>query len=398
MAGRPARAERVLERSKLRTGSLSVALVCPYDLTRPGGVQTQVLGLATELGLLGHDACVLAPGPSDDGPPCRPAVPAETTKGAGSVSIEHVGRSLGLPANGSRAPVAVAPGAGLRVLSRLRGGRFDVVHVHEPMAPLVGLAAAGLGPKPVVATFHRSGSDLAYRLEARMLSKVARRLAAVVAVSEAAAATAATVLGLSGIEVIPNGVRLGAWSGEHPAPNPNGPRRIAFVGRHERRKGLGVLLEAFSRLQHGAELDVMGEGPETRPLRARWAGTERICWLGQVDDATKAAVLSSSDLLVAPSLGGESFGVVLLEAMAAGIPVVASDIPGYRAAAGGAAALVPPGDALSLAAELDRLLEDGAARVRLRVAGLDRAAQFSMAEVARRYVEVYEGVVSRTPT
>ncbi len=370
--------------------------MCPYDLGVPGGVQTQVTGLAEELSLLGHAVVVIAPGAP--GPPAgRP----------GPVRYERAGKSIGIPVNGSRAPVCLDPRSVPATLRALRRRQLDVVHVHEPMAPLVGLAAAAFGPRPVVATFHRSGSDAAYLAEGRALRPVTRRLAAAFAVSEAARETAGDVLGLRDLPIVPNGVRLSAGgrrtSGAPVPGSPGrisgapvpGPRRIAFVGRHEERKGLSVLIDAMAGLGGDVALDVVGDGPRTAALRQRTSGDNRICWLGRLDDTSKAAVVAGSDLFVAPSLRGESFGVVLLEAMAEGTPVLASDLPGHRAAAGGAAVFVPAGDASALAGAISSLLGDEEARASLSAAGRARAEECSMAAVARSYVELYCSVAGQ---
>ncbi|MDA8038471.1 MAG: glycosyltransferase family 4 protein [Actinomycetota bacterium] len=354
-----------------------VALVCPYDVSVPGGVQTQVIALAEELVVLGTRVTVVAPG----GVPSR---------AAGDVAYIDVGRALRVAANGSRAPVALSPAAVVRTAGALHRDCFDVVHVHEPMVPLVGLSALAAARAAVVATFHRSGLDLAYRAEAKALGGLARRIVTPVAVSEAARETAVRALGFTDVAIVPNGVRIVPGGHGDKAPVPT----VVFVGRHESRKGLAVLLEAFGFVEQPARLVVIGEGPETPALRARFASDRRLEWCGAVDDETRRLLVSSADLFCAPSLGGESFGVVLLEAMAVGTAVVASDIPGYRLAAGDAAELVPPGDPVALAGALNRLLADGERRAALAATGRLRAEEHSMARVASRYLELYEAALS----
>ena len=218
------------------TDSLRVALVCPYSLSRPGGVQGQVVGLARALERRAHRATVFAPmEAASDAPSGIEVVPA--------------GRPVSLPANGSVAPVAISVSAAVRARRALRAGRFDVVHVHEPFAP--GLPYALLVDRrlpPVVATFHRSGGSVLYRILRPLTSRLGRRLDLRCAVSEAALATAAEALGGT-FELCFNGVDVGSFEGVEPWPTER--PAVLFLGRHEERKGLGVLLEAFDRLRAG---------------------------------------------------------------------------------------------------------------------------------------------------
>jgi phosphatidylinositol alpha-mannosyltransferase len=196
-------------------------------------------------------------------------------------------------------------------------------------------------------------------------------------------------------EIVPNGIEIAdfavgdAW----PAPTP----AILFVGRHEPRKGLEVLLDAFAELDRDAVLWVVGDGPQTPALRAR--GVSRVEWLGRVSDAEKRARLRGATIACFPSLDGESFGLVLLEAMAAGTALVASEIDGYRdvSRAGVEAVLVPPGDAGSLRQVLGELLDRPDRRSELVAAGRARAAEFSMVGVAERFVGIYERVIAGAP-
>jgi phosphatidylinositol alpha-mannosyltransferase len=366
---------------------MRIALVCPYSCTVPGGVQTQVLGLARALGSGGDDVAVVG---LADGSRMAGRLDAAGLQGA---SFVKVGGSLSISVNGSRAPVSPLPTTMVRTLSALRRFRPEVVHVHEPFVPGPSLAAVSVGPRPVVATFHRSGDDLVYRAFGRLAGGWARRIDAAFAVSTQACETARRCIPqLAGrLSVIENGVEAtGAGEIE---PWPTLAPTIAFVGRHEHRKGLEVLLEAFSLVPAPARLWVMGAGPETARLRSRFGSEERIEWVGAPDDGERRRRLAGADIFVAPSLGGESFGVVLLEAMAAGTAVVASDIAGYRLAAAGAARLVPPGDPAALAAALVDLLGVEQDRQALVELGLRRAAECDMAVVAARYREVYSGLL-----
>jgi phosphatidylinositol alpha-mannosyltransferase len=391
---------------------MRVALVCPYSLSRPGGVQTQVVGLAGAFQHRGHEVSVLAP--LDDG--MSPLPPA--------IELVVTGRSVPLPANGSVAPVTVSPLAVRRGVRALRSTRPDVVHVHEPFAPGVplGLLVAG-GLPPEVATFHRSGSSLFYRGLGPVVRRLGRRLAARCAVSVAARTTAASAVD-GDIEVLFNGVDCDRYARADPWPSHRPV--VLFLGRHEARKGLGVLLEAFDRLRGSggaddgggagrAELWVAGDGPATAELRRRWPPDEDIRWLGTLTEDEKVRRLAAAEVLCAPSLGQESFGLVLLEAMAAGTVVVASDIPGYRDAAGGRAVLVPPGRADALADALAAVLEgrramtaaetssgtsspgEASSRRRWLDEARDRASAFSMERLADRYEAIYAAVIEGRP-
>jgi phosphatidylinositol alpha-mannosyltransferase len=241
----------------------------------------------------------------------------------------------------------------------------------------------------MVATFHRSGADLAYRAYGHLFSAYSRRVDSVIAVSEEAAETAQACIGhvLGDIGIIPNGVELRRLASIEPWATSS--PTICFVGRHEPRKGLQVLLEAFPLLPDSTRLWVMGDGPEHVRLRSRFGTNPRIEWLGRVSDDERAARLAGADVFVAPSLSGESFGVVLLEAMATGTAVVASDLPGYRLAASGAARFTVPGDAVALADAIREVLLDDAERSALQEAGRARAAECDMASVADRYRDIY---------
>jgi phosphatidylinositol alpha-mannosyltransferase len=362
---------------------MRIALVCPYSLTVPGGVQTQVLGLARALGARGDEVAVVGPAEESE-------VAGRLDEAAlGGAVLLRVGSGRPVSVNGSRAPVAPWPAAMARAVSALRGFAPEVVHVHEPFVPGPSLAAVVAGPRPTVGTFHRAGNDLAYRAYGHLVGVWARRLDAVFAVSEEAARTAQACIGHlpANMGIIPNGVEADLLASVEPWPS-SAPT-VLFVGRHEHRKGLGVLLDAFEALPAPAQLWVVGEGPETGRLRARCASQARVVWLGAVDDAERARRLAGADVLAAPSLSGESFGLVLLEAMAAGTAVVASDLPGYRLAAAGAARLVPPGDAGALARALLEVLGDAAQRADLREGGLRRARECDMRAIADAYREVY---------
>ena len=360
---------------------MRIAQVCPYSLTVPGGVQGQVLGLAHALRAAGHRVVVLAP---CDGPPPEPG-------------IRSLGPSVPLVSNGSVAPIAPDVHCALRTVAALRDEPFDVVHLHEPLVPGPTLTAVLAAEAPLVGTFHRSGPSSAYGALRPLLVRWARRLAVRCAVSAEAAATAREALG-GDYELVFNAIELEPYraTAARPAEAPT----VFFVGRHEERKGLAVLLAALPLLPPDARLWVAGGGPQTAQLRAAHPDP-RVEWLGRISDADRIARMKGADVVCAPSLRGESFGIVLLEAMAAGTPVVASDLPGYRNVAGPdrEALLVPPGDGAALAAALGAVLSDPALAARLVEAGARRARDFSMARLAERYLEVYRRVaVAPRPT
>lgn len=353
---------------------LRIGLVCPYSLSLPGGVQGQVLGLARALRHRGHDVRIIAP---TDGPVNDPGVVS-------------VGTTILNPSNGSVAPLAPDPPAQLRTLRALRDD-FDVLHVHEPLCPGPTVTAVVVHPAPVVATFHAAGDQPAYRYLGWLARAIARRIEVLVAVSEDAKNLASTALEGTWT-VLFNGVEVDSFD-VAPWPRTTGRRVVLFVGRHEERKGLGVLLAAVRQLPSDVEVWVAGTGPQTEELRARYPD-DRILWLGRIDDEERNRRMVAADVFCAPSIGGESFGVILLEAMAAGTPVVASDISGYVRVAGGLdeepAALLPPaGDVRLLAADLRAVLDDPELASRLVAAGRRRADRFSMARLAAAYEELY---------
>ncbi len=355
-------------RTKLRIG-----IVCPYSLTIPGGVQEQVMGLARELRRMGYETRVLGP---CDGPP-----PASF--------VSPLGNSLPTASNGSVAPIAPDPSAQFRTIRLLMEEDFDILHLHEPLAPGPTETALFLHPAPIVATFHAAGVSNGYRYLRAPLAKLADNIAVRIVVSKDALALIQSSIG-GEYEVFFNGVELHRYRDASPRELPG--RTIFFCGRHEDRKGLGVLLTAFEQLPDDVRLLIGSNGPDTKRLRASVEGHPRIEWLGRLSDADKIAYLKGATLFCAPSLGGESFGVVLIEAMAAGTPVVASSLDGYKnvATAEVDALLCEPGDASQLATALRRVLDDDALAERLRDAGQRRADDFSMTTLAAQYAVVYE--------
>lgn len=352
-------------------------MVCPYSLTLPGGVQNQVLGLARALRRKGHDVRVLAP---CDGPPP-------------DAGVTPLGLSLPASSNGSIAPVAPDPSAQLRTIRAMRDESFEIVHLHEPLAPGPTTTVLLTKPAPLLGTFHMAGHSWSYELMPNVVRYLAGRLDDRVAVSEDAKRMARNNLGGT-YDLTFNGVEVFRYdeSGAHPTEAPT----VLFVGRHEERKGLRVLLEAAALLPPDMRIWIAGEGPETDSLKATYAGDPRLEWLGAISESEKIARLKGADVFCAPSLHGESFGVVLIEGMAAGTPVVASDIPGYANAArqGSDAALFPPGDHTALARAIRDVLRDPDRQRELIASGRERAHQFSMATLADDYLARYERVLA----
>ena len=372
---------------------MRVALVSPYSYTYPGGVGRHVEALAHELSGLGHDVRLLAPYDPDD------RLARVTHRGARPQQRtlpDHVvplGRTMGFPMNGAVSNLAAFPESVGALGRELRHGRYDLVHVHEPNAPYVSWYATESARVPVVGTFHTySTSGTVTRIAANFIGarRLYSKLSARIAVSEAAQWTAQRYYG-GRYRIVPNGVDLSAASPD--GTRPHDELRIVFVGRAEERKGLPVLLRAFEALRGvGVPARLTLAGPTADEVEPLLLDPEGIEIAGQVDDAEKWRLLGAADLLCAPSLGGESFGMVLTEAFASGTPVVASDIAGYRDVAqdGRDSVLVPAGDAVALGETLLELASDPARRSRMADAARERAERFAWPNVAREVVEVYE--------
>jgi phosphatidylinositol alpha-mannosyltransferase len=345
-------------------------MICPYSMSRPGGVQGQVLGLGRELRQLDVDVRIVAP---CDGPPPDP-------------TIVSVGPSVEWESNGSIAPISPGRATARRTAEALRSLEPDVVHLHEPIVPGPTVSALIGFNGPMVGTFHAAG-EVPYQWLRPALRSLMMRLTFRVAVSESARETAAGNWSGADYTVLWNGIEIDRIASTAPTPSPR--PSVLFIGRHEPRKGLEVLLDAWAGIDRDAQLQVVGVGPQTDELQRRAVGD--VEWFGTVTDAVRNALLRGATAFCAPSLRGESFGVVLLEAMAAGTPIVASAIDGYEnvARAGQDALLVPPGDVGALRDALRRLLDDRALGARLVASGHERAEQFSMRRLAERYLELY---------
>lgn len=369
---------------------MRVGIVCPYSFAVAGGVQAHVLALARALIARGHEVSVLAPAEQDD------ALPE---------FVSPAGRALGIRYNGSVARLRFGPLAYARVRRWIRDNDFDVLHLHEPVAPSLSLLALAVADGPVVATFHtstaRSRTLWAFQPVLRpMLEKVTARIA----VSALARRVQVEHLGGDAVE-IPNGVATDFFADAVPLDGyPRQAGTIGFVGRFsESRKGMGVLLQALRELVPAhPELRLLVVGSGSSEALYRQAGpelAEHIELLGSVDDATKARALRSVDIYCAPNTGGESFGMILTEAMAAGAPVVASDLDSFRRVLddGRAGVLTRTGDSAELARELDALLCAPARRTELVRAARARVAEYDWARVTTQVLRVYETAVVADP-
>jgi len=357
-----------------------IGLVCPYSISVPGGVQEQVLGLARSLRAKGHPTRILAP---SDGPPP-------------DGWVTPLGNSIPTAANGSVAPIAPDPSAQLRLIRAVRDEGFDVLHLHEPMVPGACMTAALLKPTPLVGTFHAAGTSASYEYLSPALRWLAGRLDVRVVVSAEAEALAVEHIGGT-YEHLFNGIEIERFSTAEPWPTDG--RTIFFLGRHEPRKGLDILLAALPLLPADVTVWIGSDGPDTERLRVRHAGDPRIRWLGRLSDEEKRRRLKAADIFCAPSLRGESFGVVLLEAMAAEAAIVASDLSGYRLVARPDldGILVPPGEPEALAVALNTVLADPGRRAELVASATARARSFSMDQLADHYLALYERVCTPAP-
>jgi phosphatidylinositol alpha-mannosyltransferase len=356
---------------------LRVAMVSPYSVSVPGGVQAQVMGLARELRRIGHEVRVLAP---CDGPPPEPFV-------------TPLGQSLPTSANGSVAPLAPDPSAALRTIRALNDEAFDVIHLHEPIVPGPTVTSLLLRLAPTVGTFHAAGDSSSYRVLNKTARWAANHLSARVAVSEAAKELASRYLD-GDYQVLFNGIETSRYL--KPDAERETQPTIFFCGRFEPRKGLEVLLGAMKYLPHNFTLWIAADGPGIDEMHRLYENDKRILWLGRITETDKLDRLSRCTVFCAPSLRGESFGIVLLEAMAAAAPLVTTDIDGYRNVATNElnALLVAPGDEEQLANSITRIVNDTDLSQRLVAGGLKRAQDFSMQHLAEEYVLIYERLLA----
>jgi phosphatidyl-myo-inositol alpha-mannosyltransferase len=368
---------------------MRIGLFAPYDLARPGGIATHIRAQAAALRALGHAVRVHGP--------------ASAALSDGEVPL---GPAIGVTIGGTTSGIALDPRCAWRAREILHTERFDVVHVHEPLMPVAAWAAVWFARAPVAATFHvhREEGHRFYPVARPLLAPIAARIGRRIAVSPSARRTVARHFPAD-YAIVPNGIDLQRF--RRPAPRPASidaaARHVLFVGRLERRKGVRHLIGAMARVQRripGARLVVAGDGPERGALErlAAAAGVDAI-FAGEVPDVSLPGLYQWSDVVCSPALGGESFGIVLLEAAAAGTPVVATRIAGYEDLIGGAdcGRLVPPADDTALADAIEALLEDDAVRHDCAARGVEFARRFDWSVIARCLQTLYEEMLDSTP-
>ena len=369
---------------------MRIGLVCPYSWDIPGGVQAHVRDLAETFIAQGHSVSVLAPGDDDE-----PGLPAY---------VVTSGKAVPFPYNGSIARVQFGLVSAARVRRWLRDGGFDVVHVHEPAAASLSLLACMMHDGPLVATFHMALTHSRFlAMFDNVLQPFLEKISGRIAVSAAARKVIVEHLGGDAV-VIPNGVAVARYAGAQPLPGyPREGATIGFIGRYdEARKGMDVLTAALAELierRPGLRLVVAGRG-EADEFRGGLPSevSARIDLLGQVSEDDKARMLRSVDIYCAPNTGQESFGIILLEALAAGTPIVASDLDAFKQVLrrGEVGRLFPVGDPHQLALAIEELLDDPPLRASLAAAGAAAVAPFDWTVIAAQVMRVYEVAVSGT--
>ncbi len=371
---------------------MRIGIACPYSWDVPGGVQQHIRDLAEALIDKGHDVSVIAPADED-----RP-LPGY---------VVPTGAAIPVPYNGSVARLSFGPLSLNRVRRWLRDGNFDVLHAHEPTVPSLSLLACWAASGPIVATVHTAMPKSRVLLATQGVMRSAlEKIDGRIAVSEAARSTLVQHLGGDAV-LIPNGVTTHRYRDATPLPGwPGEGGTIGFLGRmDEPRKGLAVLLRAFDILgprRPGLRLLIAGPGdPGDARAKISPALRDRVHFLGEVTEEQKVQALHSVDIFCSPNTGGESFGIVTAEAMAAGAAIVASDLEAFRMVLRGGTAgeLFRTGDAGDLARVAGALLDDPARQAELSVAAIDAVRAYDWSVVAREVLNVYETVVlGRTAT
>jgi phosphatidyl-myo-inositol alpha-mannosyltransferase len=393
---------------------MRIALVSPYSWTYPGGVTRHIEALAQEYIRQGHDVRVLAPYDPPDLTSSIVHRGARPQRLAAPDYLVSLGRTVGFKANGAVSNLSIGPGGIYKLSKELRTGNYDVAHIHEPVAPMVGWVAASQPDLPLVGTFHSYSNKRIpnYIANSFGATQLLNRLHVRIAVSEAAAWTGRRWFG-GRYRVIPNGVHLDPQLAylieDDPAglaaavedelggvaDDPVTPLRIVFVGQAVERKGLPLLLRAFEALREHVPTELTVIGPSKDELAPLLMDSAGVRMLGKVDDATKHFELRQADVLCAPSLGGESFGMVLTEAFAAGTTVVASDIAGYRDVVtdGRDGVLIAPGDAQTLAEVLRDLHDEPQRQRQLAEAATSTVQRFAWEHVAQEVMKAYTDAI-----
>ena len=363
---------------------MRIGMVCPYSFDVHGGVQSHVLQLAEVMRERGHDVSVLAPSSRHVSPPHY---------------VVSGGKAVPIPYNGSVARLRFGPATHRMVKRWIADGDFDVLHLHEPNAPSLSLLALMIADGPIVATFHTSTTkSLALGVFQGILRPWNEKIVGRIAVSDLARRWQIEALGSDAVQ-IPNGVDVASFATAPPLPGyPRTGKTVLFLGRFdEPRKGMAVLLGALPALvRRFADIEILivgrGDEDDLRDEAGDLAGHLRF--LGQVDDAEKASALRSADVYCAPNTGGESFGIVLVEAMAAGTAVVASNLDAFRRVLvdGTAGCLVAVEDPAALADALIAVLADDALRARYIAAATEEVHRYDWSVVADDILRVYETV------
>jgi len=366
---------------------MKIGMVCPYSFDVPGGVQAHIAELAAVFIAQGHEVSVLAPAEEDT------VLPSYVVNG---------GKAIGVPYNGSVARLSFGPNNFVRVRRWIAEHDFDVLHIHEPNAPSLSMWAMVVADGPMVATFHTSTTrSRVLSTFQGVLQPFLEKINGRIAVSDLARRWQVESLGSDAV-LIPNGVHVRAFAEAKPLPGyPRAGGTLAFVGRYdEPRKGMPVLLAALPELlQRHPDLQVLVVGGGDADALRKAAGrrvARHLRLLGRVDDAKKASVLRSADVYCAPNTGGESFGIVLVEAMSAGTAVAASDLDAFRRVLDGGAAgrLVPTGDVTAWTQQLDVLLSNAGGRAELAAHGRRVVAEYDWLVVAQQVMQVYETVTA----
>jgi phosphatidylinositol alpha-mannosyltransferase len=360
---------------------MRVGLVSPYPWDVPGGVVAHIADLAEALIARGHDVGVLTPVDDDETP-----LPGYVTR---------AGRSVPIPYNGSVSRLLIGPVSAARARRWMHDGEFDVLHVHSPETFSLSLVALGNARGPIVATFHAANpKSRILSILQQPLQLYLEKISGAISVSPAARKTIVEHLGNDSV-VVPNGVHIAKFAGAVPMPGWPGPGgAVGFVGRvDEPRKGLQVLLDAWPLIRRDhpdARLLVVGPG------RLDGQVPDGVTMLGWVSDADKARALASVDVFAAPNIGGESFGIVLLEAMAAGAPIVASNLDAFTRVLehGRLGSLATVGDAAALARECSALLSSPERRDQLRTEARHAVARYDWSVVAGEVLRVYETAIA----
>lgn len=345
---------------------MRVGMVCPYDWSHPGGVRSHIVGLSRALRGRGVEVEIIAPASSQE------------------QGVFVAGRTIGIPYNGSVARLCLSPGAGRRVAERLAAGDLDLLHIHEPFSPSVSLMALRQAVIPVVATFHASASrSRAYQFARPVLMPWMAKISSRIAVSKASLRLVSTYFP-GRYRLVPNGIEVARFAGAIPDPRLLELKPfVLFVGRPEPRKGLHVAVEAVRRVRETRPVNLVAVGPTPADV------PDWVHGLGPAGGEQLPGIYGAADVFCAPSLGGESFGIVLVEAAAAGVPVVCSDLPGYLEAAAGAALHAPAGDARATAGLISSVLEDPVLAADLVTRGRRRAAELDWESLVEAILESY---------